>query len=307
MKIYKKVTNIYAIFLNKILYTYKKRSKKIKIFYIQLFLSLKKINYPVELKNIIILNRQFLELQKPYLPKSAFEINNYGMNFEINQHIDKKINKTITYSDLLIYLSKVLVDNICYLEIGSSVMKNFFQLENQLKKSTLVAFDINKIPKNYESRFLKDTVSGTNGLTKGISNLNKNEIFYFKGDVLSHKDLNEFNSVLSYKFNLIFSDALHTPEGLQSEFDEIILPNLSSEFLIYYDDLDFAGLEKKFKEIGLNLSKLYENISLYTFNINGWVGQNEFPHKNGVITNLNLKKFFLDKKLNLYKLNEVLI
>ena len=48
MKIYKKVTNIYAIFLNKILYTYKKRSKKIKIFYIQLFLSLKKINYPVE-------------------------------------------------------------------------------------------------------------------------------------------------------------------------------------------------------------------------------------------------------------------
>lgn len=292
--------------IKKTKYKWKKTSIKTKIFFCQLFLSCKRINYPKEIKNIIGLNRHFLDLQKPFLPRHEYEINNYGMNFEINEHIDKKINQTITYSDLLIYLSKIFSEKICYLEIGSSVMKNFFQIENQVNESILVAFDINKIPKNYESRFYKETVSGTKRLTKGINNLNLNEIFYFKGDVLSQKDLYEFNNTLSYKFNLIFSDALHTPEGLQSEFDNIIIPNLSSEFLIYYDDLDFKGLENKFIEIGLNLNKLYQNISLYTFKVNGWVGQNEMPHKNGIITNLNLKKILLNEKLKLYKFNEIL-
>ena len=45
--------------------------------------------------------------------------------------------------------------------------------------------------------------------------------------------------------------------------------------------------------------------NFYTFYINGWVGQYEIMHKNGIITNLDLSKILKDESVNLRKFNKI--
>jgi len=55
------------------------------------------------------------------------------------------------------------------------------------------------------------------------------------GSVLDQKDTTNFNDFINFKFNLIFSDALHTPEGVWSEYKNIISENLDNEFILFFD------------------------------------------------------------------------
>ena len=75
--------------------------------------------------------------------------------------------------------------------------------------------------------------------------------------------------------------------------------NLSEEFILYYDDLDFPELEEAAKNIFNKLTKRYENLYFYTFWISGWVGQNEKMHKNGFITNINVEQYLSEAKIKL--------
>ena len=68
----------------------------------------------------------------------------------------------------------------------------------------------------------------------------------------------------------------------------MISNNLDNKFIIYYDDLDFKGMSNAFQKIFNELKINHGDIEACTFYINGWVGQNERPHKNGIITNLSL-------------------
>ena len=52
-----------------------------------------------------------------------------------------------------------------------------------------------------------------------------------------------------------------------------------------------------FKKIFYELKINFNDLKAYTFYINGWVGQNERPHKNGIITNLPLTSQIKDLKL----------
>ena len=250
-----------------------------------------------ELKKIIIENRNFLKTQQPIFSRNEFDENQYGMSYQNFKNINKDINSFTTYSDLLNFIIKHLYrKKVNYLEIGSSVMKNFVQILNYAEKSTLYCFDINEIPQKYQKLFVNKNIIESKKLFS--SEVKSNNIYYFKGNVLSESDALEFKENLNIKFDLIFSDALHQSDAVLSEFANIIKPNLSTEFTIYYDDLDFLGLENTFFNIFNDLKSL-QNVYATTFYIYGWMGQYEKVHKNGIISTHNLEEFFTNSKIKL--------
>ena len=82
----------------------------------------------------------------------------------------------------------------------------------------------------------------------------------------------------------------------------IIKNNLKSEFLIYYDNLDFQGVEEELINIYKDLKNyLKRELNLYTFKIYGWIGQNENLHKNGIITTIDLEAFMSENNLKIFE------
>ena len=252
----------------------------------------------LELENIIKINRTFLKETKQLLGADVYKYNNYGIPQNIYKVIDEPIDENITYTDLIAFLLKTInkQSSINYLEIGVSVMKNVMQIDNSLRGANLTIYDINKIVPKFESRFVakEDT---NNKVFESI--LGKNKIVYFQGDVFNRKDQNQFNSYVKENFNFVFSDAMHTQEGILNEYENIIKMNLSENFMLYFDDLDFDGLLEAAIHIYKDLSFDYKNLNFYTFWINGWVGQHEKMHKNGIITTYDLASIFKKEGIKL--------
>jgi len=296
MIIIKKLKNYYNKMIEKINYRKNMVLNKVRLLIQNLFL---KFYMPrnKELKKIIIENRKFLKTQQPIFSKNEFDENQYGMSYQNFKNINKEVSSFTTYSDLLNFIINNLYKRkVNYLEIGSSVMKNFVQILNYVENSTLYCFDINEIPQKYRNLFIDKNIKNTGRLLSG--KVKSNNIHYFKGNVFSELDAQEFKENLNIKFDLIFSDALHIPDAVLSEFANIITPNLSDEFTIYYDDLDFPGLENTFFDIFNDLKSL-DKVYATTFYIYGWMGQYEKVHKNGIISTHNLEDFFKHSKIRL--------
>ena len=147
------------------------------------------------------------------------------------------------------------------------------------------AYDINKINPVVE-KYLQLEESKDN-IKKYTHNANK--ISYFQGDVFETEDLQKFKNLIK-KVDFIFSDAHHSYEGLMSEYENLIKDILNEEFIVYYDDLS-GDLLKAFIEISQKLSKSHK-VFTFTFLINGWIGNHEKMHRNGIITNIDIIKNF---------------
>mgnify|MGYP000505905186 CR=1 FL=1 len=248
-----------------------------------------KNNINSDFQSIINKNRSFLKTIDHFLPKEIYENNDYGVQQRIYQKLDYEIVHLPTYSDLISFLiTKIFKNKVSYLEIGVSVLKNFLQINNIISNSNLIAYDINEINPQF-----KDL---------DYFSKNGNNLKYFQGSVLDEEDANDFKKLYSQTFDFIFSDALHTPDAIRSEYDLIIKNRLSENFIIYYDDLDFEGIEDEFRSIKLEISKeINKEVNFYTFFIYGWIGQHENLHKNGIITNLNLEDIFKKEEIKIYK------
>lgn len=246
-------------------------------------------NQKNELFNTIIpKNRMFLSKFNNFLSQYEYEKNDYGIQKRIYKDLNKPIYNYPTYSDLICLLCKINFSNsLNYLEIGSSVLKNFLQIKNSIENSNLIAYDINEINPD-----LKDTF---------YENKNQNTTKYFKGDVLNEEDTKDFKNIIKLKFNIIFSDALHEPEAVYSEYENIYKNLLEDKFIIYYDDLDFPEIKKTVKKIRMDLLKSNKTVNFYTFKVYGWIGQYEKMHLNGILTNINLKEALKDFKLYQFK------
>ena len=280
---------MYKFLKDYIIYKYKKFLILYSGFYYKyLFTSNKNLN------EIIELNRKFLTQEGSFISLIDFSKNDYGVNESIKNTIDKQINYLPTNTDLIIYLiSKNIKNNCKYLEIGASVLKNFMQVNNLLTNAELFIYDINPINPKYQNEFFNLNKNSNSQKFNG-----KNKLLYYKGDLFNTDDLNNFKeNTYVNKFNFIYSDALHTAEAIESEYKELISSNLSDKFIIYYDDLDFRGMTGAFEKILNDVKINYEGVEACTFYINGWVGQNERPHKNGIITNLPIIPQIKDLKL----------
>lgn len=259
-----------------------------------------------DLKDIIFQTRSFLAKEGSFIQDSEFSITDYGMSKPIYKKINESIFNFPTYTDIMLYSSHFLQKKkeIKYLEIGTSVLKNYFQMNSYLSNAELIAFDINPITKKYKSLFSNtrsfDEDQGT--FYRGMKN---NHLTYFRGSVLEASHLKNFNEGVNCKFDIIFSDALHTPEGVMSEFQNIISNNLNEEFILYFDDLDFPGLFDAAKEIFSQIDRVNDKVYFTTFKVYGWIGQHEKMHKNGIISNINFYKTFKKNKLYLPNLRNI--
>ena len=249
-----------------------------------------------DLKKIILRNRKYLKNTTSFLSENEFNNNDYGMDRKIFTNLDKEIKKYPTYTDLLIFASTFLNNKkVNYLEIGVSVLKNFMQIDNYIENSNLVAFDINPIVPKYKKKF--SLIKEENKESKIYSAETKNNLFYFEGSILNNRDIEHFNNFFDMKFNIIFSDALHTPEGIWSEYENIISKKIDKEFILYFDDLDFPGLEKTAIKVFNDMKEKNGKLYFTTFKVYGWVGQYEKMHKNGIISNINFYDIFRSNKI----------
>lgn len=251
------------------------------------------INKNKSMTRVIKSNREYLATIDNFLPYEIYVKNDYGVQKRIYDQLDEDIPEILTYSDLIVYLiNRLFKDNVNYLEIGVSVLKNYLQVNNGIKNSKLVAFDINEINPRFSD----------------IENmhLNNNILSYYKGSVLDQSDTSKFINLHTGKFDFIFSDALHTPQAIRAEYNLIIKKCLSENFILYYDDLDFEGLEEEFCRIKEDIQEDRKTtINCYTFYIYGWIGTKEKLHKNGIITNMDLAKFLSVEDVRLYKFKKI--
>ena len=267
------------------------------------FLSRVKNNYKISdtkiFQEIVEYNRNTLSLVDNWLPEEVKKTSyfQYGVPDEVAGLLDLKINNEETYTDLILYYSRFL-NNISYLELGVSVGKNFLQIANYLENVSLIGFDIENINPVLEANFemIDDKKWSTmvGSIREEMSSLKtytykRNKIGYLAGDIW---DEASWAVLKGQKFNIIFSDALHTPEALKWEYEMITKYDLlADDFIFFWDDLN-SGLEFSFKHIAdaLKSSGRLNGGQVYLIKINGWLGQNyPLKHDIGIITNLRLK------------------
>ena len=256
----------------------------------------------IKLARIVFKNRKLLKSIKSFrsgtlISKSA---DNYGLTKKGYDLVDRNINLRLTYMDIIPYLCNYIGNEIIYVEIGVSVLKNFYCIANNLTSSKLFAFDINTINPIVEEKFNnKKQLSNTSNSYE----FNSNKITYIQGDVYNAGDLQELVD-LSQEANFIFSDSDHTPEGLMSEYVNYYSKCLAENFIIYFDDINSEMFET-FVTIYKDIEKKLSNINAYTFAINGWFGENENLHKNGIITNLDIQSKLKTDRIKLKNFKKV--
>ena len=260
--------------------------------------------------DIISKNRRTISSVENFITSKDYEesADQYGLPRHVRHLIDKPINRDITYVDLLMFLSKFLdKKEINYLELGVSVLKTFFQVASYLENSNIYAYDINYINPTIENRFVKNEDKQIL-FDEKYYNYNSNNITYFKGDVFDVDSLNNFqNNVLQNKLDIIFSDAHHSYNGLMSEYNNLLVNVLNDDFILNYDDLQFTNnptfntvtMNDAFFTIAKKFREKNPNIYVALVMVNGWLGQHEHKHANGIITTLNIREIFKINNINI--------
>ncbi len=289
-------------------YHFTKLKRKLVVSFTQLVLIFYKRKLPGELVSIMKKNRDHLMTVNVFLTEGEYddEYNNYGIQNYIYSNLKKEIDLFPTYTDILVLLlSEFQLRSVNYLEIGTSVFKNFQQIENSLDDSILYGYDMNDLISTIKNKYNFKSKIDRASKQEYFYSKERNEIFYFKNNVLSKEGGEIFRNLLDEKINVIFSDALHSEEGILSEYKNLIKGNLSNQFIYYFDDLNMYdvqdGVEKVFKDLRSNNN----NVKFYSFWSYGWIGQYEKLHKIGLITTLDIASIFKKKNISLPFFKEI--
>ena len=245
----------------------------------------------MNIQEVVRKNREVLSSVDCFITDEDYQNSpdNYGLPLHVRHLIDLPINEDLTYVDILMFLkSHLKTKSPKYVEIGVSVIKTFYQVANFLEDSELYAFDINTINPTIAKKF--DITQEGPQVNK--YKYNNNKITHFKGDVFEKKDFDLFKKEVSGDVNIIFSDAHHTGEGLKAEYDSFVEEGLSDDFILYYDDLQNPPMQKVFLDICQKHKQKNPSTTSAFFKVNGWLGQHESSHINGIITSIDMRKFF---------------
>lgn len=247
-------------------------------------------------ESIIQTNRKYLGEVSDWIDENAFKNScfNYGVPDFIREDINKKINAEPTYTDLMVLLAQKHFNDINYLEIGVSVGKNFYQLLNAIPEGHFTGFDIEEINPvlsgklQYHSQETwkspADSIKKNDSSIKEYNYRNKT-VEYLSGDVWSE---NCWKRLSKRKYNLVFSDALHSAEAILFEFEMLVKYDLLADrFIIFWDDLH-GKMKKAFLNIVRKYDKHYQIADVYLIQINGWIGQYEGKHPVGIISNFTM-------------------
>lgn len=248
-----------------------------------------------ELAPVVQQNRNTLAQVPCWIRPADYEgsLFHYGLPPSVRHLIDRPISDDITYSDVLGGLAaRIGAARINYLELGVSVGKNFLQIARLLRESELTGFEIEEINPLLEARFADKEVCQRwptlpASLKKQDSSLttyrlDTNRITYLCGDVF---DEQSWTRLRGRKFNLIFSDAFHSPAALLREYEMLQKYELFDErgFAMIWDDLG-GPLTPAFLRVARDMRARWKlgpgctALSRYR----GWLGQHESPHLIGV-------------------------
>ncbi len=250
-----------------------------------------------DLQESISINRNSLSLVDNWIDDAAFKNSwfSYGVPDFIKKEINRPLNSDITYTDIMLFIAKRFFKELNYLEIGVSVGKNFFQLLNAYDHANFAGFDIEEINPVIEKKLLFNFKEEWQTPAKSIKKNNSSlKTYSFQNSTVKYLcadvwDENSWAKLKNSKFNMVFSDALHSPEAILFEFEMLAKYNLLDEqFVIVWDDL-VGKMKKSFYKIIRKYNEAYKLEGIYLLNDNGWVGQYEIPHSVGIISNFSLR------------------
>jgi hypothetical protein len=253
---------------------------------------LKVVRFHADLGHAIEVNRDTLALIPRWLDEDVYQasIFHYGLPPQIRAFIDDPIDRSPTYTDLIVHLA-TRVDALRYLELGPSVGKNFFQVARAVDNAELVAVDIETINPTLEKQFQMvdrvewPTMAGskrTGSSSKSSYTLASNRIQYIAGDLF---DSATWDRLAGRKFDLIFSDAFHSPDALLMEWENISRLGLMSDgaFAMVWDDLTNEEMRGAFYKIATAIRRTRPSASVSLELFQGWVGKRERLHPIGLV------------------------
>ena len=200
----------------------------------------------------------------------------------------KEIESEITSPDLLAFIARHCLPNLSYLEIGVSVGKTLLQMNYQLRKAFLTGIDLEEINPiilqhfdtceeiwRGDSAYLVDTLS--KGRVNKIptsrrltSHVTENTLEYVSAD--QFKDAT-WARLRGRRFNLIFSDGVHTADALRAELQFLIKYDLLNRdsLVMLWDDLHHPEMQEAFLENAKTLSGIYNrgNEAIAFYHIRG--------------------------------------
>lgn len=253
---------------------------------------------PDEIERVVSQNRASLSLIPNWIDDEVYErsIFNYGLPRGVKSLINEPMSRETTYTDALCHLQSKIKTSIRYLELGVSVGKNFFQMANFLRNASLTGFDIEEINPILESQFAGKTVierwpTVASSMKKADSSITEyrfktNKVTYLSGDIF---DENSWARLAGMKFNIVFSDAFHSPEALRFEHAMVKRYDLLDHdgFIIVWDDLG-GDMTPAFLDIHRQMESEYglisENLGINRYR--GWMGHHEREHLIGMIYKL---------------------
>jgi len=211
---------------------------------------------PLRFAHIYTKNRQIQRAVSEWISVEALEDSLWRYGIPRNDLLVdlNQVDRDITYTDLLSFFSTFLT-RPRYLEIGVSAGKNFYQISKQMHDALLVGLDIEEINPVLEGLYGGGTVVWKSvnvypftkhdgksvgkqfTLTEYSEPENKNRVLYLSGNKFERE---LWESLAGMCFNLVFSDAFHTPESLETELELMLQLKLidSSELIMMWDDVN---------------------------------------------------------------------
>ena len=250
---------------------------------------------PGRMKQVISQNRHALSLIHDWIPAGLIEksVFRYGVNTDVGPLLNLPLDGECTHTDLLAYFGQVSREPRKYLELGVSVGKTFWPILNTCTPCECWGFDIEEINPALKQHLIEESREEWGGLPDSIKKspssisrfvypANGNRIVYVCADIFDER---AWALLSGQNFNLILSDALHTPQALEFEWSQMLNKNIFNprETVIMWDDLDGAmrdWFQGKRQMIANHLSTAPGNVA--TLYLNGWLGRREFPHRLGL-------------------------
>lgn len=251
---------------------------------------------------------------------------NYGLPRHVFHLINLPQNTDPTEADVLCLLLNRLATRapdkiIRYLEIGVSVGKNAHQIATYsrkfLHKSDLHCIELEKpnatffnlLNSSYgmqsptietfplsQKKPIQSYISPRKDLEDKIFSWKSGDhsFVYHEGDEFDQSVWSP--QTFGGPINLVFSDALHTPDALMHEYLMLKMGgHLNFENLIYcFDDLESyenGPMWESVYKIHYDLKSKNPALELRHFQVNGWLGQHEYKHNFGVISSDDLLDF----------------
>src|SRR6202044_19176 len=153
------------------------------------------------------------------IPQSIFR---YGINKDLAPLLNLPLDDDYTHADLLAHFGSGRGSSCKYLELGVSVGKPFWQILNTCAPCECWGFDIEEIKpvlkKHLVEHSRRDWASKPGSIKKTPSSITHfvhqptgGKIVYICADIF---DESAWELLQQQDFNLVLSDALHTPQAL---------------------------------------------------------------------------------------------